>query len=123
MVNGKQKGKKGELEVANIFKKYGYETARRSAQFCGNNEEGAADVVNLPYLHVEVKRTEKFNDEKALQQAEKDAIIQKKSEVPIVVYRRNREDWKVAMRLETFMDFYKCFKEVKDNNQLSQRSN
>lgn len=112
MVNGKQKGKKGELEVANIFKKYGYDSARRSAQFCGNNEQGSADVVNIPYLHIEVKRTEKFNDEKALQQAENDAIIQKKDEIPVVIYRRNREDWKVTMRLDTFINFYEAFRKV-----------
>ena len=112
MVNGKQKGKKGELEVANIFKKYGYTAARRSAQFCGNNEQGSADVVNIPYLHIEVKRTEKFDDEKALQQAENDAIIQEKDEIPIVIYRRNREDWKVTMRLDTFINFYEAFRKV-----------
>lgn len=44
MVNGKKKGKNGELEVVRLCRAQGYE-ARRSAQYCGNNKEGTADVV------------------------------------------------------------------------------
>ena len=97
-MNSKQKGKRGELEVANILKNYGYDT-RRSAQYCGNTGE-AADVVGVCGLHIEVKRTESFRDEASLQQAERDA---KKGELPIVFYRRSREKWKVALRMDLFM--------------------
>ena len=97
-MNSKQKGKRGELEVANILKNYGYDT-RRSAQYCGNTGE-AADVVGVSGLHIEVKRIESFRDEASLQQAERDA---KKGELPIVFYRRSREKWKVALRMDLFM--------------------
>lgn len=52
MVNGKKKGKNGELEVVRLCRAQGYE-ARRSAQYCGNNEDGTADVVGLPGIHNE----------------------------------------------------------------------
>ena len=45
MVNGKKKGKNGELEVVRLCRAQGYEV-RRSAQYCGNNKEGTADVVD-----------------------------------------------------------------------------
>ena len=60
MVNGKKKGKNGELEVVRLCRAQGYE-ARRSAQYCGNNKEGTADVVGLPGIHIEVKRVEHLN--------------------------------------------------------------
>ena len=97
-MNSKQKGKRGELEVANILKNYGYDT-RRSAQYCGNTGE-AADVVGVSGLHIEVKRTETFRDEASLQQAERDA---NKGDIPIVFYRRSREKWKVTLRMDLFM--------------------
>lgn len=72
MVNGKKKGKNGELEVARFFRAHGYD-ARRSAQFCGNNEEGTADVVGVPGIHIEVKRVERLNLDAAMDQATRDA--------------------------------------------------
>jgi len=62
MVNGKRKGKAGELEAVRLCKSEGYE-CHRTAQFCGNSEEGAADIVGLPGIHVEVKRVERLNIE------------------------------------------------------------
>ena len=60
MTNSRRKGKVGELEVVRLCKAEGYDV-HRSAQFCGNNESGAADVVGLPGIHIEVKRVEHLN--------------------------------------------------------------
>ena len=49
MTNSKQKGKRGELEVAHILQEHGYD-ARRTAQYCGNTGE-AADVIGLDGQH------------------------------------------------------------------------
>ena len=43
MVNGKRKGKAGELEVVRLCKAEGYD-AHRTAQICGNSEEGTAEL-------------------------------------------------------------------------------
>lgn len=99
-MNSRQKGKRGELELAHILKNYGYE-ARRGQQYCGAN--GDADVVGLPGVHIEVKRTERFKLYDAMEQAERDA---KEDETPVVVTRKNNQGWIVCMRLEDFLKMY-----------------
>lgn len=102
MINSKQKGKKGELELAKILKdKYGFE-CRRSQQFCGKGGE-SADVVGLPFIHCEVKRVEKLNIDEALDQAKKDC---KKGRIPVVFHRKNRTGWKATLDLDDFMLIY-----------------
>ena len=103
MINSKQKGKKGELELANILKEYGFENARRSQQYAGIN--GDADVVGLPGIHVECKRVERLNISKALQQAQRDS--EKTGLTPAVFHRKNREPWMVTMSLEDWIELYK----------------
>ena len=101
MVNGRDKGARGERELANILKSYGYD-ARRGQQFCGAN--GDADVVGLPGIHIECKRTETLYLYKAFMQAVRDA---RDGEVPVVMHRRSKQPWLVIMSLEDFIKFYK----------------
>lgn len=96
-MNSRNKGKEGERELAKKLRSYGYD-ARRGQQYCGI--KGDADVVGVEGLHIECKRVETIRDEKALQQAERDA---RKGEIPIVMYRRNYEEWKVCLRLDLFI--------------------
>lgn len=113
-VNSRQKGARGERSLAEELRKYGYE-ARRSAQYCGKTGE-APDVVGIDGLHIECKRTQQVRDEVFLKQAERDA---KEGEIPVVMYRRNHEEWKVIIRLENFMPIYKSFLQnrVKSENE------
>lgn len=104
-INSKRKGKRGELEFSNLCKEHGFNT-RRSQQYSGIN--GDADVVGLDGVHIEVKRVERLNIEKALQQAERDS---KEGEIPIVAHRRNREEWKVTMRAEDWFKLYKAWRD------------
>ena len=60
-MNSRQKGKKGELELAKVLRGYGY-PARRGQQYSGAN--GDADVVGLPHVHIECKRVEALNIDK-----------------------------------------------------------
>lgn len=106
-MNSRQKGKRGELEAAKVLKEYGYET-RRGQQYSGAT--GDADVVGLPGIHLEIKRVEKLNISKAMQQSIQDA---KDGEMPVVMHRRNRETWLVTMPLKVFMVLYKAW-EKKD---------
>lgn len=69
-INSRNKGKRGELEFAKLCQKQGYTDSRRGQQYSGIEGE---DVVGLPGIHVEVKRVESLNIEKALQQAIRDA--------------------------------------------------
>lgn len=104
MINSKDKGKRYELEVANYFKERGFHKARRSVQYNGKAEKGQADVVGIPYLHVECKHNEKLNIEEAMQQALRDN--KSKNKIPVVIHRKNREKSKVTMTLDDFMFIY-----------------
>lgn len=97
----KQKGKRGEREVANILKRYGYE-ARRTAQYCGSTGD-ASDVIGLEGYHIEVKNVERLNLWKAIEQSTHDAMEAGKNETPVVVFKRSREPWQICMEFEEFL--------------------
>lgn len=100
MANSRQKGKRGELEVARILREYGF-NARRGQQFSGAN--GDPDVVGLPGVHLEVKRREKFEGYDWLAQAARDA---RPGEIPAVWWRKNDHRWVVMMDFEDFIRLY-----------------
>lgn len=100
MTNSRRKGAEGEREIAKILRGYGYD-ARRGQQYSGAN--GDADVVGLPGVHIEVKRVEALNIEKAMEQSKRDA----RGEIPAVFHRKNGKEWKATVRLEDFIKLYK----------------
>ena len=97
----RDKGKRGEREIAMVLREHGFE-ARRGQQYCGAN--GDADVIGVPGLHIEVKRTEKFRMYEALDQARNDA---REDELPVVFTRKNNCDWVACLRLDDFMELFK----------------
>mgnify|MGYP001176931370 FL=1 len=97
----RDKGKRGERELAGILRDYGYD-CRRGQQFCGSN--GDADVVGLPGIHIECKRVERLDLYGAVEQAKRDA---KEEELPVVMHRRNNCEWLVTMPLEDWMSMYR----------------
>lgn len=101
-MNSNAKGKKGERELSNMLKGYGYD-CRRGQQYCGDN--GDADVVGLPGVHIECKRVESLNLSKAMKQSVDDA---KEGEIPVVMHRKNREKWLVTMSLDDWIQLYKA---------------
>ena len=107
-VNSKRKGAAGERELAHKLNEYGFET-RRSVQYNGKADDGKADLVNLPGIHIECKRVERLNVSEAMAQAINDA---KGGEMPTVFHRKNREGWLVTMRLDDWMKLYKEYKEA-----------
>lgn len=101
-VNSRRKGADGERELSNILRdEYGYET-RRGQQFRGGGD--SPDVVGLPGIHIECKRVEQLNIEKAMRQSRRDS--EGTGEIPVVMHRKNREGWKVTMDLPDFMRIY-----------------
>lgn len=103
-MNSRQKGARGERELANVLKSYGYEDSRRGQQYCGSN--GDADVVGLSGIHIECKRVEKLNLEKAMEQAEHD---RKEQEKAVVFHRKDRKSWLVTMKLEDWMELFQAY--------------
>lgn len=98
-INSRAKGAKGERELANKLKEYGY-NCRRGQQFSGLEGE---DVVGLDYIHIECKRVEKLNIDEALKQSKRDA---KDNQIPGVFHRKNGEKWKVTMDLDDWIQLY-----------------
>lgn len=111
-INSRAKGAAGERELANYLKEKGYDT-RRGMQFCGLN--GDADVVGLPHIHIECKRVENLNLDKALEQAIRDTGD--RPEFPCVFHRKNHTKWKVTMRLDDWLEIYKDYEkgEINEN--------
>lgn len=117
-INSRRKGAVGEREIAGILQEYGYST-RRGQQFSGAN--GDADVEGLPGIHMEVKRVEHLNIDKALQQAIRDnyadELKQGKKLIPAVFHRANDDrkkdstkgTWKVTLTLKDFMEIYQAW--------------
>lgn len=100
MMNSRQKGARGERELASKLREYGYE-ARRGQQYSGAS--GDPDVIGLPGIHIECKRVERLNLEDAMVQSKRDA---RQGEIPTVMHRKNNCEWLVTMRLEDFMRMY-----------------
>ena len=99
MKNSKRKGKVGELEVANYLKKHGL-TAKRGQQYQGSPDSPDVICDEWSQFHLEVKRNESLNIEKAMQQSSKDSGT---NQIPIVIHRKNREKWKVTLWLDDFI--------------------
>lgn len=97
----RDKGKRGERELASKLREYGFD-CRRGQQFSGAN--GDADVVGLPGIHIECKRVEKLNIENAMAQARHDA---RAGELATVMHRKDHCSWLVTMDLESFMRIYR----------------
>jgi Holliday junction resolvase len=100
-INSRRKGKVGENELARKLREFGFDV-HRSQQYCGNTGE-AADLVGLPGVHIECKRVEQLNIDKAMEQAINDAEKAGKKDMPAVFHRKNGKPWKVTILLPDFM--------------------
>jgi len=100
----RRKGKGGELEFCRLCKEHGW-NAHRSAQFKGKTGQ-ASDVEGLFGLHVEVKRTERFDLYGSLDQSRRDAEASGIGEIPIVAHRRNDCRWVVVLDAHDFFRIY-----------------
>ena len=88
-INSRAKGKAGELEAIKLIKAAGWPNAARTSD--GRNQTGRGDVKNGPEgAHIEVKRVQKLNIRKALDQAIRDASP---LDIPIVMHRPNDHEW------------------------------
>lgn len=99
-MSSREKGVRGELEVAEALRHMGFE-ARRSQQYNGN--AGGEDVThNIPGVHIEVKRTERLSPYAFMRQAERDA---KGGAIPTVFMRSSNEAWLVCLKLDDVLQF------------------
>ncbi len=98
----RSKGQRGEREVASILNKnLGLKSKRNLAQY----QEGGFDLIGIPNYAIEVKRCEKINIEKWWSQTKEQA--EEVSLTPLLFYRKNNDEWKVLMDIDTFCNLYK----------------
>lgn len=92
----RDKGKRGERELAHeLTRLFGVE-ARRGQQFRGGPDSPDVNV-DIPDLHIECKRTERFRLYEALDQAISDAGS---GQVPVVMHRSNLNPWVAVILLD-----------------------
>jgi len=102
----RDKGKRGEREVAERFREAGFEGARRAVQY--NGRPGTvADVMGVPLLHIEVKRVEREAVRKWVAQAIQDAEAGGEGKIPVVCHRKSGEEWLITMKLDDFIEILK----------------
>ena len=99
-MNSREKGKRGERELAKVLTDHGF-NCRRGQQYSGAN--GDADVIGLEGVHIECKRVEQLNIYAAILQASMDA---REGERPVVMHRKNNRQWLATMLLDDWLDLY-----------------
>ncbi len=99
MTNSRQKGKRGELELAHTLEIFGL-TARRGQQFRGTTDSPDVIVDEWPHIHIECKRVQALNLPAAVAKARVEATD---AQVAAVFHRRNDEPWLVTMPLTDWM--------------------
>ena len=97
----KERGKRGEREVAKMTEEITGLPCRRGVQYKGSPD--SPDVVGLPGYHIEVKFVERLNLRQSIEQSEHDAG---EDEIPVVVHRRTFDKWRITMPYEDFCKLY-----------------
>lgn len=109
MTNGKQKGKRGELELCQVLKGlFGWDV-QRSVQYNGNAGDADLIVKGLPELFIECKRVQSLNVPKAMALAVEQAGS---SKTAMVCHRRNHEPWLVTCRMEDLLALSKILSQA-----------
>lgn len=84
-MNSRDKGKRGELEFRDELRRRGYEAERGQQRAGGTDSQDVRH--NVPGVHFEVKRVERFNLYDAVNQARRDAGAG--GNMPVVAHRCN----------------------------------
>jgi hypothetical protein len=94
-INSRQKGARGERELANTLKELVGWNARRTAQFCGNAGDSDVVIEELPDVFVECKLVENLSIVPTMRKA----IEQCKGKLPIICHRKKQSEFLVTARL------------------------
>lgn len=91
----RDKGKRGELELAHELERLLGIEARRGRQFSGGDD--SPDIVHsIPGIHIECKRVEALHMKSAMDQAVSDAG----ENTPVLIHRRNNQPWLITLKLD-----------------------
>jgi len=96
-INGKKKGEAGEREAAAYLTKI-LELDEKAERELGQARKGGADILGIGHFIFEVKRQEKLELRKWWRQVAKAARNSENAfAIPVVIYRRNRQPWRILI--------------------------
>ena len=101
----RNKGVRGEQELASKLRELGIDGAYRSRQFCGS--ASSADVIGIPGIHAEVKRCERLSLYASYEQVLRDATGT--DDIPTVFHRRNGQRWLAVLSLKDWAKLYQGY--------------
>lgn len=102
----REKGKRGELRIASMFREAGFSDVHRTAQFRGNTG-AAGDLEGANGLHIEVKFQEQARIYDWMEQAKRDSTANGKGNMPVVIHKQNNKEVLCIMRFEDFIEMYR----------------
>lgn len=89
--NSREKGARGEREFINMHLRPYWPKACRNIDQFGDDKRDCLEVAGC---HFQIKRTERLEIWKAIEQAESESAP---TDLPLVAFRRNRSKWYVAI--------------------------
>lgn len=95
-VNSRKKHLRGHREFASCCRKAGY---------AASIARGLVDDGSFPGLHLEIRRTERFYPDAALQAAE----LAARGRMPVVAHRRSHQPWLITLALPDFLRLYGAY--------------
>jgi hypothetical protein len=94
----RSKGNRAEREIIDVLHALGWTTARRNFQSGG---QGGGDIIEGPTdVHLEVKHRERCAIWEWIEQAASEA---RPTDMPAVIFRRNRSGWYAAIPLDDLL--------------------
>ncbi len=97
-VNSRQKGKRGEREIVDLLKRFGF-SAQRGQQFRGTSD--SPDVVhNMTGFFIEVKHRQALNLYDTIEKSDGEKPA---GETSLIFHRKNQKPWLVTIHAEEFM--------------------
>lgn len=97
----REKGARGEREVVSIARDCGLRAERQAnLQASGQGDHSDVALLDIPIIHLEVKRDERMSVDAMLRQAERDAGLR----VPVVIWRRNKGRWRADVPLQEYFE-------------------
>lgn len=99
-VNSRDKGQRGERDLAKTLTDAGFPSTRGATQSAGAN---TADVVGLPGHWLEAKFYKQHAAMRFLDQAKRDVNEKGSGEIPVALLKENYGDWAVLLDLRVYL--------------------
>lgn len=99
----RDKGKRGEREAADALRQLGIEAAR-GRQYKGTPDSPDVQLTGYPQFHVEVKRRNRWQIDRWIDQAEEECNGLK---IPVILSKKDGGKWVASMTIDTFASLVK----------------